>query len=92
MLEERIKTLPGFPPELRLALTHMILSSHGEKENGSPEVPKTFEAYALHYAELVSARINQFALALDKPVDENGWTEWDRSLDRSVFCGEVLRR
>jgi 3'-5' exoribonuclease len=88
MVEERIKTLPGFPPELRLALAHMILSSHGEKENGSPEVPKTFEAFALHYADLVSARLSGFAQVLENGQPENGWIGWDKRLEREVYLAQ----
>jgi len=86
MVDERIKKVPGFPENLRLELAHILLSHHGQKEWGSPEVPKTFEAFALFHADLVSARLNQFSLVMSKG-GEGGWTEWDRHLERSIFLG-----
>lgn len=86
LLNEQISTIANFPNELSMELTHILLSHHGQKEWGSPETPKTFEAFALHYADLVSAKLNQFALVMDKG-QENGWTEWDRLLERSVYVG-----
>lgn len=86
MVDERTKKVPGFPENLRLELAHLLLSHHGQKEWGSPEVPKTFEAFALFHADLISARLNQFSLVMSKG-GEGGWTEWDRHLERSIFLG-----
>lgn len=86
MIQEKLEQLEDFPPDLRLELEHMILSHHGEKEWGSPEVPKTFNAYALFHGDLVSARLNQFSGLLDRGQGvEPGWSEWDRLLERSVY-------
>ena len=86
MVQEKLKALEDFPAGIRMELEHMLLSHHGEKEWGSPEVPKTFNAYALFHADLVSARLNQFSGLLDKGQGvEPGWSEWDRLLERSVF-------
>jgi 3'-5' exoribonuclease len=86
MVQEKLKALENFPAEIRLELEHMLLSHHGEKEWGSPEVPKTFNAYALFHADLVSARLNQFAGLMEKGQGvEAGWSEWDRLLERSVY-------
>ena len=47
---ERCAELTGepFPPELLLRLKHMIVSHHGTYEFGSPKLPMTLEAMALH--------------------------------------------
>lgn len=87
MLDERIRGLGGFPESLHMELSHMILSHHGQKEWGSPEIPRTHEAYALHYADLTSARLNQFMLVAGKGAGERGWTEFDRLLERDVYLG-----
>lgn len=89
MVEQRIKRVQGFPEAYRLELMHMLLSHHGQKEWGSPEIPKTFAAYALFHADLVSARLNQFSLVVKKGEKENGWTDWDRLLERSVYLGKA---
>ncbi len=51
------------PPseEVRLHLLHLIASHHGELEFGSPVVPKTPEAMALHYLDNLDAKLEMFA-------------------------------
>ena len=56
-LKNRIK---DFPEELTVKIQHLIISHHGEKEFGSPEVPKTPEAYALHILDMLDSRTNIF--------------------------------
>ncbi len=86
MFDRKMAALPDFPPDLKLELEHMMLTHHGMREWGSPEVPKTIHAFALFHADLVSARMNQFAKIMDKHVPESGdWTEWDRFLERSIY-------
>jgi 3'-5' exoribonuclease len=87
ILEQRITSHTDFPAELKLELIHMILSHHGQKEWGSPEVPRTFTAFALHYADLVSARLHQFARVAGQSGNEYGWTQFDRLLERDVYLG-----
>ena len=43
--------------EVRLHLTHLILSHHGELQYGSPVLPKTPEAFALHYIDNLDAKL-----------------------------------
>lgn len=42
---------------LRLHLIHLVLSHHGELQYGSPVLPKTPEAIALHYVDNLDARL-----------------------------------
>lgn len=86
MLRQKCLEVKDFPKDVQMELEHMILSHHGQKEWGSPEVPKTFNAYALFHADLVSARLNQFSGIIEKGQGvEEGWTDWDRLLERSVY-------
>jgi len=86
MLDHKLAALPDFPPNLKLELEHMILSHHGMREWGSPEIPKTINAFALFHADLISARMNQFIKVMERHVPESGdWTEWDRFLERSIY-------
>ncbi len=86
MLDQKIAQIPDFPPRLKLELQHMILTHHGAREWGSPEVPKTIHAFTLFHADLVSARLNQFIKVMEKhPPGAGDWTEWDRFLDRSIY-------
>lgn len=86
MLDQKAAQIPDFPPQVKLELDHMILTHHGMREWGSPEVPKTIHAFTLFHADLVSARLNQFARLMEKhPPGAGDWTEWDRFLERSIY-------
>ncbi len=90
MLGQRLEGLSDFPQALRLELDHMILSHHGVRDWGSPEVPKTINAFALFHADMLSARLNQFTIIMDKHVPSSGdWTEWDRFLERSIYVPPI---
>jgi 3'-5' exoribonuclease len=88
MLDQKLSGLPDFPADLKMELEHMLLTHHGQRDWGSPEVPKTINAFALFHADLLSARMNQF-LGIIKNHPEGGgdWTEWDRFLERSIYVG-----
>ncbi|MBN2345321.1 MAG: HD domain-containing protein [Candidatus Aminicenantes bacterium] len=58
---EMKKRVPDFPEPLSLRIQHLIVSHHGEKEFGSPEVPKTREAYVLHLLDLLDSRLSIFS-------------------------------
>ena len=49
--------------EVRLHLTHLILSHHGELQYGSPVLPKTPEAFALHYIDNLDAKMEMVSAA-----------------------------
>lgn len=58
MVNEALLTLQKFPEELKLHLLHLVASHHGRLEFGSPVQPMTTEAFALHYLDQISAKIN----------------------------------
>jgi 3'-5' exoribonuclease len=45
------------PEDVRMHLLHLIASHHGEMQFGSPVLPKTPEAIALHYIDNLDARL-----------------------------------
>lgn len=53
-------TLEPDSDRVRLHLLHLIVSHHGELEFGSPVVPKTPEAQALHYIDNLDAKMEMF--------------------------------
>ena len=73
-------------PELAEHLKHLILSHHGTREFGSPCLPATAEAMALHYADNLDAKMNQIQGALEVvPAGESGWSGYVSGLDRALF-------
>lgn len=77
-----------FPPELSLRLKHMILSHHGTYEFGSPRLPMTPEAIALHYIDNLDAKIHEFVRDIaDDPNAQGSFTPFNARLDRKLFKG-----
>lgn len=60
--------------ELKLMLTHMILSHHGQPEFGSPVKPQTMEAILLNLIDNIDAKIYMCNDALDK-INPGEFTE-----------------
>ncbi len=90
MVERKAAGLEGFPRPLLDHILHLILSHHGEYEFGSPVLPATAEAIALHHLDNLDAKIAAFETALLADVDEEAeWTEWNRVFDRRLFKGRV---
>ena len=77
-----------FPIELALRLKHMILSHHGTYEFGSPKLPMTPEAIALHHLDNLDAKVHEFARSIqDDPNAGSNWTPYSPRLDRKLYKG-----
>jgi 3'-5' exoribonuclease len=77
-----------FPKELEWRLKHMILSHHGTYEFGSPRLPMTPEAIALHSIDNLDAKLHEFTRAIqDDPNSGSHWTLYIPRLDRKIFKG-----
>jgi len=86
MIEEKIKKISEFPPDLRMVLKHMILSHHGVYEYGSPKRPKTIEALLLYYLDDLDAKMNGFQQAFsEEDVDRPNWSRYHKLFDRYLF-------
>lgn len=87
---ERTADLTGepFPTELLLRLKHMIVSHHGAYEFGSPKLPMTLEAVALHFLDNLDAKIHAYTREIrDDPCRESSWTPFQQNLGRRLFKG-----
>lgn len=60
------KALDPANDQVRLHLLHLIASHHGELAFGSPVVPKTPEAFALHYIDNLDAKLQMVSEAYEK--------------------------
>ncbi|HBH51273.1 MAG TPA: CMP-binding protein [Planctomycetaceae bacterium] len=84
---ERVTGEP-FPYETALRLKHMVLSHHGTYEFGSPKLPMTPEAVALHQIDNLDAKVHE--VSRDIAEDPNGtssFTPFNARLDRKLFKG-----
>ena len=91
MIGDKIRQLEqtmgeAFPAELRLHLEHMIVSHHGQLEFGSPRVPMTLEAVALHHIDNLDAKITSFSHLIDSDVSADAnWTNYIPSIGRKLW-------
>lgn len=72
-------------PWLMEHLRHLILSHHGQLEYGAARLPQTAEAFALHFADNIDARMAQcrslFAETDEPPV----WSRWQSTLNCAIL-------
>jgi 3'-5' exoribonuclease len=65
--------------DVRLHLLHLLAAHHGELQFGSPVVPKTPEAWALHYVDNLDAKMEMLAAgyasskSLAPRIQERAW-------------------
>ena len=70
----------------------MVISHHGEYEFGSPKLPMTLEAVALHHLDNLDAKLASFTqLMIDCPNVESNWTQYHTNLGRKLYKGEVVQ-
>jgi 3'-5' exoribonuclease len=78
----------SFPNDIADQLRHMIVSHHGTLEFGSPKVPMTLEAVALHYLDSLDAKLHSFQQLIEDDVNPNSpWTVYHPSIGRKIFKG-----
>jgi 3'-5' exoribonuclease len=84
---ERLSGEP-YPPHLVTEIKHMVVSHHGEYEYGSPKLPMTLEAVALHHLDNLDAKLASFTqLINDCPNVESNWTQYHANLGRKLYKG-----
>lgn len=76
------------PQETVLRIKHMIASHHGEYEFGSPRLPMTPEAMALHLLDNLDAKLHNFKQLVEEDLNrQSSWTTYQPSLNRKIFKG-----
>jgi len=77
-----------FAPEAAIRVKHMIASHHGQYEFGSPKLPMTLEAVALHHLDHLDAKMaGTIQLLQNEATAEDGWTQYQQSQGRKFFRG-----
>ena len=91
ILDEKIREterLAGepFPDDLAIQIKHLIASHHGQYEYGSPKLPMTCEAIALHFLDNLDAKLHSFdQLMRDDANVDSRWTQYHPNLGRKLF-------
>jgi len=86
MLHAKIALVPGFTPELKILLEHMIISHHGQYEFGSPKLPMFPEALMLHYLDDLDSKMESMRAQLEREIEsDDPWTGYNPSLGRPLL-------
>lgn len=84
LLDRFLAQVPEVPEALALHLRHLVVSHHGLPEFGAPREPMTVEAFILHFADNLDAKIATVQAALaGRPA--GAWSERLPALGRAVF-------
>jgi len=75
----------GLEPELAAHFKHLVASHHGEREFGAVSLPATSEAFALHFADNMDAKLNQCrSVPLPENEGEMAWGPWQSLMGRTL--------
>jgi 3'-5' exoribonuclease len=86
MLQRKIELVPGFPPEYKILLEHMIISHHGHYEFGSPKLPMFPEALMLHYLDDLDSKMESMRAQFQREAEnDDPWTSYNPSLGRPLL-------
>ena len=86
MLKTKVDQVPGFPPDLKTLLEHLIISHHGEYEFGSPKLPMFPEALLLHYLDDLDSKMEAMRAQFARDGELEGvWTSYNSSLGRPLL-------
>lgn len=83
MINDAIRSIPGFPEKLAHELTHCIVAHHGELEYGSPKKPALAEAVALNMADSTDAKL-QTLTELFKGKTGTDWLGYNRLFESNL--------
>lgn len=64
-------------------IKHCVIAHHGRREWGSPVTPQTMEAWLIHLADMMSARIGGYQRLVESTEGE--WTSRDLMFDGSLW-------
>ncbi len=84
LITKEANKIPDFPHQLQSLLKHSILSHHGEYEFGSPKRPKTIEAFILHCADELDAKIKMYEDAILSDNTTGNWVGYHKMLARNL--------
>ncbi|MBO8434067.1 MAG: HD domain-containing protein [Tyzzerella sp.] len=84
IISEAVKKVEGFPKKLESLLKHCLISHHGELEYGSPQLPKTIEAFILHCADNMDAKVKVIEELIDSDSTSGSWVGYQKMLQRNI--------
>ena len=90
MVGNRAATLQGFPEKKLRQVKHLILSHHGDYAFGSPKLPMTLEAIALHFIDNLDAKLMGVYAHLKRHAKEDSdWSPFHRIYGQMFYGPEI---
>jgi len=80
-----IAKIPGFPPELKTVVQHLLISHHGQYEFGSPKLPMIREALVFHYLDDLDSKMAAVRAALANDSGDEDWSAYSGALQRKFL-------
>lgn len=85
IVRDAASAIPGFPPELRLRLEHLVVSHHGARQLGAPVEPMTEEAFILSAVDDLDAKLYQVRAHVAGDATEGEFTAYHPRLRRVLL-------
>lgn len=84
LVAKEASKIEGFPHQLESLIKHLILSHHGIYEYGSPKLPQTIEAFILHCADDMDAKVKIFEDMIEADNTQGNWVGYQKMLQRNI--------
>lgn len=95
LIDEKARTIAGFPKELKDVLKHIVLSHHGRHEYGSPQLPMLPEALLVAMVDDMDSKMNTLTRFMDQDVEQSDgtpkWTNYNPHFERYFYL-DFFRR
>ena len=88
IIDEKMKLIKDFPEEQAVLLKHLVVSHHGVKEFGSPELPKTIEAVLLNHIDEIDSKVKGIREFMASEDPNASWTSFHKLLNRHFYMGK----
>ncbi len=85
ILHRKIDAISDFPRPLAAVIEHLVLSHHGSYEFGSPRLPLTREAVALHFLDDLDSKMAAIETTMASDAGSGDWTERNPALRRNLL-------
>jgi 3'-5' exoribonuclease len=85
IVRTQIERIAGFPPDLKRAVLHIVLSHHGQLANGSPVTPCTREATVVHAMDNLGGKLGSFDRLEKGLQDGESWSRFDRAIEGAAW-------
>lgn len=91
LVRNMCERIDGFPPKLKMLLSHLMLAHQGHKEFSSPVEPMIPEAFILYYADEMDSKLNALDRIAEKPENQGeNWSDFVRILSRYIYLDRTI--